>query len=226
VFTVLKNFNFADYRNSPILTTNQVSFIWAFLLIGLTGIVVFLSHGYFVKTPKFYTRAGAAVIFIVIGLFIVFSMLLHDLLTGKDTRLNWLEMTGLVFGSLITIAGSYGYLSLKFPDEAVMKYFKEAVKEEIRNRREEERQWQLQQAQIKKAEKKVKVKEFKVKKKKEKVEVEPVLDVQEVVMSPPEEAGITVVKCSKCQRELKLTSPERPLTIKCPYCEEVGVIKE
>ncbi len=230
VFTILKNFDFANYENSPALTKDQVNFIWVFLLIGLVGIFISLLHGYFVKTPKYYTRAGLAVVLIAVGLVILIGMLIHDRFYGNEQNIREQEMLGIIFGSIITLIGSFSYISIKFPDETFMKYFKEAVKEEIRARRDEEQQWRLQQAQLKKQHKRIK--EPKVVRREE---TEPVVEVSEfkemkapqtLEMVPPEAAGISIVKCSSCQRILKLTSQERPLTIKCPYCETIGVIKE
>lgn len=253
VFTILKNFNFVDYRNTSALTIDQINFIWVFFFIGIIGVLISLMHGYFVKTPKYYTRAGFAIVLIVIGILIVFAMMIHDLFYGKDQNIKSQEMLGLIIGSFITITGSFAYISLKFPDEAVMKYFKEAVREEIRARRDEEQKWRAQQVQIKRRQKQ-QIKEFKVKASKKKhvrVQTEPkemkvfteaspsqtseatqaasgaqkVQMLHEVEMRPPEEAGITVVKCSNCQRPLKITSSDRPLTIRCPHCETIGVIK-
>ena len=52
------------------------------------------------------------------------------------------------------------------------------------------------------------------------------VSVQQAEMSPSGSAGITVIKCSNCSKPMKLSSSERPLAIKCPYCDEIGVIKE
>jgi DNA-directed RNA polymerase subunit RPC12/RpoP len=245
IFTILKNFDLADYKASPVLTVNQISFISICIIIGICVIIAFLIYGYFVKTPKHYTRAGAAVVLIIIGLGILFGMWYHDQIIGNDQVIGATEMVFMMFSSLIIIMGSYAYIALKFPDEAVMKYFKEAVKEEIRNRREEEQQWQMYQRQMKAEERKKRVR-VKAKKKAPKAtaevaEVAPIetsaaevstepagssTTVTEAEMSPPGAGGLTVIKCSNCGKPMKLTSPERPLAIKCPYCEEIGVIKE
>jgi DNA-directed RNA polymerase subunit RPC12/RpoP len=248
IFTILKNFDFTDYKNSPVLTVNQISFISICIIIGICVIIAFLIYGYFVKTPKHYTRAGAAVVLIIIGLGILFGMWYHDQIIGNEQVIGPTEMIFMIFGALIIIMGSYAYIALKFPDEAVMKYFKEAVKEEIRNRREEERQWQMYERQMKAEERKkrvrVKAKKKAAKTSKAAVEVAEVapmdtstasvssepavrnLTVTEAEMSPLGAGGLTVIKCSNCGKPMKLTSQERPLAIKCPYCEEIGVIKE
>jgi DNA-directed RNA polymerase subunit RPC12/RpoP len=231
IFTILKNFDFTDYKASPVLTVNQISFISICIIIGICVIIAFLIYGYFVKTPKHYTRAGAAVILIIIGLGILFGMWYHDQIIGNDQVIGPTEMIFMIFASLIIIMGSYAYIALKYPDEAVMKYFKEAVKEEIRNRREEEQQWQMYQRQMKAEERKKRVK-VKAKRKAAKAtaEVAEVAPIEptatEAEMSPPGAGGLTVIKCSNCGKPMKLTSQERPLAIKCPYCEEIGVIKE
>ena len=129
--------------------------------------------------------------------------------------------------------GSLAYISIKFPDEFMMKYFRQAVKEEIRKRAAEEQQWRTWNAKQAQTLKQQRLKARKTPRaKKAEVKVkgkaagkrgrEP--KVQEVKMLPP--GNIAVVKCSKCQRSLKITSSDRPLTIKCPYCEAIGVIKE
>lgn len=224
VFTVLKNFDFEDYRNSPDLSTNQVRFLYIFLFAAIIGIFLLFIRGYFVKTPYAYTRAGIAMVFIVVGVVIIFGMLLHDDILGSEQEIGSMEMLGILFGSLITGVGSIAYISIKFPDETMMKYFKQAVKEEIRKRGEEERQWRILQAKQRREQRK----QVRATKKPTAAKAgragKPKL--HKVEMVPPEEAGVAVVKCSKCQRSLKVTSPERPLTIKCPYCEAIGVIKE
>ncbi len=237
----LKNFNIAEYRATEVLSSNQISFIWFFLLIGLVGIIAFLIHGIGVKTPKYYRRAGAAIVIIILGATLLFGILFLDYVYYRDQSIGWLGILGMVISSLVTMIGSYGYISLKFPDESMMKYFKEAVREEIRSSRDEERQWQMYEAQLKREERarakaaKLEVAAAKSTSKKKKVQaVKASSDAEEVTpisvaqaeMSPPESIGITVIKCSKCGRSLKLTSNERPITIKCPFCDTVGVIKE
>jgi len=225
IFTVLKNFNFEDYMSSPILSTTQVNFINLFLIIGIIGIVLFLVRGYFIKTPYFYTRAGIALVFIVIGLVLIVGMLYHDRLLGNSQEIGPREMLGLLFGSFIIIMGSLVYVSIKFPDEKIMKYFKQAVKEEIRRRGAEERKWWFQQRKVKQFQNKqlkTKAKQVKAQKKKKPKKSAP--KVHQVEMIPADE--LTVVNCAKCQRSLKISTPERPVTIKCPYCEAIGVIKE
>lgn len=225
VFTILKNFNFDDYSTSPDLTSTQIKFIYIFLFVGIIGIFLLFVRGFFIKTPHYYTRAGVAMVFIVIGITIIIGMLIHDELLGNEQQIGHLEMLGLLFGSFLLVMGSYTYISIKFPDETIMKYFKQAVKEEIRKRSAEERRWQLQQQKWRRQQhilKRAKMAKAKAKAKKKKKKFK--TRVPEVAMSPLE--GISVVKCSKCQRSLKITSSERPLTIKCPYCEAIGVIKE
>ena len=106
IFTILKNFDFVNYRDSPMLTTTQVNFIWLFLIIGFLGVLAFLAHGYFIKTPKYYTRVGVTVIFISIGLVMIFGMLFHDLFLGNDREIGFYEMIGIMFGSFFTIMGA------------------------------------------------------------------------------------------------------------------------
>lgn len=224
IFAVLKNFNFEDYRASPILTQSQLNFIYLFLILGIIGILLFLIRGYFIKTPQYYTRAGVALVFIVVGLVVIIGMLYHDRLLGSEQEVGPREMLGLIFGSLITITGSFVYLSIKFPDEQIMKYFKQAVKEEIRKRGAEEHQWILQQQQLKRVRKQPMSSRQAAQTKKKKKAKKPKIRVHEVKMTPADE--LTIVRCAKCQRSLKLSSPERPVTIKCPYCEAIGVIKE
>ncbi len=188
-------------------------------------------NGYFIKTPKHYTRVGVAVVFIIIGLGAILGMLFHDSLVGNNESIGFYEMLGIMFGSFIIIVGSLAYISIKFPDTTRIKYFKEAVKEEIRKRGEYEhnvRVWQTQLKKQKRIEER-KVKHVKAKKAGKqpipvKVASQEVQELKELVMTPVED--VAVVKCAKCQRSLKLTSTERPLTIKCPYCEAIGVIRE
>ncbi len=221
VFTVLKNFNFDDYQTSPILSQLQVNFIYLFLMIGIVGILLFFVRGFTIKTPKYYTRAGASVVAISIGVILIVGMLLHDGLLGNDQQIGDLEMLGILFGSFLTVMGSLVYISIKFPDEIMMKYFKQAVKEEIRKRAAEEQQLQMQRRQMKMMRKRqAKI----VKAQKRKTPKKVVAKVHEVQMAPVDE--LTVVKCAKCGRSLKVSTPERPITIKCPYCEAIGVIKE
>jgi hypothetical protein len=166
-------------------------------------------------------------------------MLVHDDVLGQDRVIGSREMLGILFGSFFMIMGSYTYISLKFPDTSVMKYFKQAVKEEIRKRGAEEQQyrlWQVKQRQylrkqrqkqkVVRSAKKAKMQKEKQKQKPRQQQKQKILvpKTQQVVMSPP--GDIAVVKCSKCDRSLKLTSKERPLTIKCPFCQAIGVIKE
>jgi len=229
VFTVLKNFDFENFNASPVLTETQVNFLLLFFIIGFFGILLFLIRGYTVKTPKFYTRAGAALVFIVIGLVSITSMLLHDWLLGNSQQIGPLEMLGILFGSFLIVVGSFIYISIKFPDEAIMKYFKQAVQDEIRQRAKEEQQWSAWQMAQGKAEKqnqkKAKHVQVKEKKKKEKKPKSvPSAPVQVSVMEPVDE--LTIVNCAKCARQLKVSTPERPVTIKCPYCEAIGVIRE
>ena len=238
---MLKNFNFSEYRETDNLTSNQIRFIWFFLLIGLCVIIAFLIHGIGIKTPKHYRRAGAAIVIILFGLIMIFGMMFLDSFYYRDQSIGWLGMVVMMTGSLITMIGSYSYLALKFPDEEIMKRFKAAVREEIRTSREEERRWRVYEAQLKR-EQRAQKKALIMSNKKKRVavadqraastgtttnatEVAP-LGVKVAEMEPPESIGITVIKCSKCGRSLKLTSPERPITIRCPYCEAIGVIKD
>ena len=222
VFTLLKNFNFEDYDASPVLTTTQVNFIYLFFFVGIIGVLLFLVRGYTIKTPKFYTRAGVALVFIVIGLILIAGMLIHDQLLGNDQEIGDLEILGMLFGSFLTVIGSFIYISVKFPDEQMMKYFKQAVREEIRKRRVEENRivaWNARQRRLAR-EKQKKAKQAKSRKKSKKAKP----TVQEVVMEPVDE--LTLVNCAKCTRQLKVSTTERPVTIKCPFCEAIGVIKE
>ncbi|WP_455391611.1 hypothetical protein [[Eubacterium] cellulosolvens] len=224
VFIVLKNFNFEDYKASPILSTTQVNFIYLFFIIGIIGVLLFLVRGYTIKTPKFYTRAGMAVTLIVIGLILIASMLYHDEVLGYDQKIGDLEMLGILFGSFLTIVGTLVYVSIKFPDQQMIKYFKQAVRAEIRKRRTEEQRmqaWNMRQQRLaKQKQQKKQVKAVKAKKRPRKQEPKP----REVTMEPVDDS--TIVKCAKCARSLKVSTPERPVTIKCPYCEAIGVIKE
>ena len=224
VFTVLKNFSFEDYEVSPDLTTTQVNFIYLFFFIGIIGVLLFLVRGYTIKTPRFYTRAGVALVFMVVGLILMASMLFHDQLLGSDQKIGPLEMLGILFGSFLTVVGTLVYVSIKFPDEKMMKYFKQAVREEIRKRRVEERRidaWNVHQRRMAREKQKL-AKQVKSKKKSKKAMPKP--KVHEVEMEPADE--LTIVNCAKCARQLKVSTPERPVTIKCPYCEAIGVIKE
>jgi hypothetical protein len=229
VFTVLKNFNFENYDASSVLTGTQVNFLLLFFIIGFIGVLLFLIRGYTIKTPKFYTRAGVALVLIVIGLVIITGMIFHDQLLGNSQQIGPLEMLGILFGSFLTVVGSFIYISIKFPDEAIMKHFKQAVRDEIRQRAIEEQQWNAWQLTQKRAEKqkpkKTKHVQVKDKKKLEKrPKSVPSTPTQVAVMEPVDE--LTIVNCAKCARQLKVSTPERPVTIKCPYCEAIGVIKE
>lgn len=221
IFTILKNFNFNDYLNSPDLTRTQIDFIFLLLFIGFIGMILILVRGYTVKTPQVYTRAGVAVVSMMIGFVIVIAMFFHDELLGNSRVLGPYEMLGMIFGSFLSIMGVLVYISIKFPDDTRMKYFKQAVREEIRNRGKQEEQmraWNMQQRRLKRQAKVITKSKSKKRSKKPKVKV------AEVEMAPVDE--LTIVKCAKCARSLKLSSPERPVTIKCPYCEAIGVIKE
>jgi phage FluMu protein Com len=234
IITILKNFNFSDWRNTSHLTTNQITFIMIFLIVGILVCIVFLTWGYTIKTPKYYTRTGAAVVMIVIGICLILGMWFHDQVIGNEQDIGVTEMLFIILGSMITSIGSLAYLAVKFPDEIMMKYFKEAVREEIKSKREEERKIAQYEAELRRQErgrKKVKTKGKNKSKAKKAVsdatEVAPIdYGMPETEMSPPESIGISIIKCSKCGKSMKLTSTERPLAIKCPYCEEVGVIKE
>jgi membrane protein CcdC involved in cytochrome C biogenesis len=222
VFTLLKNFNFEDYEATSVLTSTQVNFIYLFFFVGIIGVLLFLVRGYTIKTPKVYTRAGVALVFIVIGLILVAGMLVHDQLLGNDQEIGDLEIVGMLFGSFLTVVGAFIYISVKFPDEQMMKYFKQAVREEIRKRRVEENRivaWNARQRRLAR-EKQKKARQVKSKKKSRKTAP----TVHEVSMEPADE--LTIVNCAKCARQLKVSTPERPVTIKCPYCEAIGVIKE
>jgi DNA-directed RNA polymerase subunit RPC12/RpoP len=230
-FIILKNFNFEDFENSPDLTTTQVNFILLFLLTGVIGILLFLVRGFTIKTPDYYTRAGIALVLIVTGLVIITGMLFHDPLLGNERTIGSLEMMGILFGSFLSVVGSLVYISIKFPDTRMMKVFKQAVKEEIRKRASEEnawRAWQVKQARenrLKRKQGKQKQVRAKIKDKKPKKETPlPQTTVQTATMEPASE--LTIVNCAKCGRSLKVSSEERPVTIKCPYCEAIGVIKE
>ena len=219
IFTIFKNFNFDDYLNSPDLTRTQIDFIFLLLFIGFIGIILILVRGYTVKTPQFYTRGGVAVVSMMIGFVIVIAMFFHDELLGNNRIIGSYEMLGMIFGSFLAIMGVLVYVSIKFPDESRMKYFKQAVREEIRSRAKQEEQmhaWNVQQSRLKR--------QAKVISKSKKKSKKPKVKVAEVEMAPVDE--LTIVKCAKCARSLKLSSPERPVTIKCPYCEAIGVIKE
>lgn len=224
VFTILKNFNFEDYDASPVLTSTQVNFIYLFYFIGIIGVLLFLVRGYTIKTPKFYTRAGIALVFIVIGLILVAGMLIHDQLLGNDQAIGDLEILGMLFGSFLTVVGAFIYISVKFPDEQMMKYFKQAVREEIRKRRVEERRmvaWNARQRRLaREKQKRARARQVKSRQKSKKARPK----VHEVEMEPADE--LTIVNCAKCARQLKVSTPERPVTIKCPFCETIGVIKE
>ena len=116
IFTVLKNFNFEEFKNSPDLTLSQVKFIYLFLFIGIISIFLLFVRGFFVKTPQEYTRAGFAMLFIVIGLLLIIGMLIHEEMLGNEQVIGPYESVGILIGSMLTFMGSLAYISLKFPD--------------------------------------------------------------------------------------------------------------
>jgi hypothetical protein len=207
--------------------------------------MLFMARGFTIKTPQYYTRAGVAVVLVVIGFVLIALLVFHDQLLGNDQELGHLEMLGILFGSFLIVVGSLLYISIKFPDTRMMKVFKQAVKEEIRKRAAEEQQWrsyQVKQARANRMRRKqVQVKASVSAKKKEKkakskrsgagagatatqIQTQSQLQAQTATMIPAD--NLTIVNCSKCGRSLKVSSPERPVTIKCPYCEAIGVIKD
>jgi DNA-directed RNA polymerase subunit RPC12/RpoP len=255
IFAILKNFTFEDYRESPTLTNTQVTFIWIFFVLGFLVALVFLLRGIRYKTPKYYTRVGVGVFITLFFMFIIFALLFRDYYLMKDKGISPEEMMAIMFSSVLTIIGSYIYLALKYPEYREMKYFKDAVKEEIRARREEEQQmrgWQAQRRRWQR-EQRLTVKPYNPRKQPKlkdrkaaraaraasraqkasraskaqratQATQTPVVQVQQAQMLPADD--ITIFNCAKCARSLKISSPERPITIKCPYCEAIGVIKE
>ena len=256
IFAILKNFTFEDYRESPLLSDTQVTFIWIFFVLGFLVAVVFLLRGYKYKTPKYYTRVGVGVFIVLFFMFIIFAILFRDYYLMKDKGIGPEEMLAILFSSVLTIIGSYTYLALKYPDDREMKYFKEAVKEEIRRRRDEEQymsSWRASQRRWKREEG-LTVTPLKSRKQPKSSRKSSKADragrragvtvpkgasamtaastsstprtplAQQAQMMPAND--ITVFNCAKCGRPLKISSAERPVTIKCPYCEAIGVIKE
>lgn len=222
-FIIFKNFNFSDYEKSPILTTLQINVIYALVLIGFVTILIFMGWGFTKKTPRYYWRAGIAVIFIWFGLVMILYILFSDLLLGYEQDITPNKMLVMLMGCFLTIMGTMAYISVKFPDTEYIKHFKAAVREEIQKQRKYEQDLALWKAQQRRMKKRKKVKQVKSKQKKKKQKIAK-SGVKEVVMTPADD--VTVVKCAKCQRSLKLSTNERPIIIKCPFCEAIGVIKE
>jgi len=216
IFIVLKNFNFEDYKNSPILTDTQTVFIYLLFVIGLIIIFLFLARGYSIKTPQFSTRGAVAVVFVALGLAFILEAFLHDQIMDQTEELGGLECLMIIFGSMIIIAGSFSYNALKFVDDRQDRLFVRAIREEIEKARE--------QAAIERRQRRVR--------RQTTSEMKPIAipepkDKLVVAEAPSEDVvGKTLVKCVRCKRMLKLSSDKRPITIKCPYCEAIGVIKD
>jgi DNA-directed RNA polymerase subunit RPC12/RpoP len=220
IFIVLKNFDFEDYRNSPILSDTQIIFLYLLFIISLIIIFLYLARGYSIKTPQWSTRGAVALIFVFLGLAFIFEAFLHDQIMDQPEELGGLESLMILFGSLIIIAGSFSYTAIKFTDDRQDRLFIRAIREELQKARSVA-EAQRRQRRVRR----------------------PSPDPATTRMTPitipePSEKTImaeavsdsgsekTLVKCVRCKRMLKLSSDKRPITIKCPYCEAIGVIKE
>jgi hypothetical protein len=216
IFIILKNFNFDDYRDSVPLTDLQIRLIYILFVGGIALLIGSLMFGYFNKKPEWATRGAIALIFIVLGVAIVGGALLHDQLLNQDEELGGLESLLMCLGSIIVIAGSFTYNSIKFVDDKQERMFIRAVREEI----ERVRAIPPRRQRRARASKRVAVASY----------PEPEEDQWVMAEAVPPTASTsqpaTHVKCVRCKRMLKLTSDKRPITIKCPYCEAIGVIKD
>jgi DNA-directed RNA polymerase subunit RPC12/RpoP len=221
IFIVLKNFNFEDYRNSPILSDTQMVFLYLLFVIGLIIIFLYLARGYSIKTPQWSTRGAAALIFVFLGLAFIIEALLHDQIMDQTEELGGLECLMILFGSLIIIAGSFSYTAIKFTDDRQDRLFIRAIREELENARRistaQRRQRRTRAAVPPPPPSTAKMKPLTVSESEKLVMAE---------TSSDSDAEKTLVKCVRCKRMLKLSSDKRPITIKCPYCEAIGVIKE
>ncbi len=218
IFIILKNFNFDDYRDSAPLTDLQIRLIYILFVGGIALLIASLMLGYFYKAPQWATRGAIALIFIVLGVAIVGGALLHDRLLNQDEEIEGLESLLISLGSVIVIAGSFSYNSIKFVDDKQDRMFIRAVREEIERARAIPPRRQRRPRAIKN----VAAAPY----------PEPTQSEQWIMAEavPPPTTSTTQpathVKCVRCKRMLKLTSDKRPITIKCPYCEAIGVIKD
>jgi DNA-directed RNA polymerase subunit RPC12/RpoP len=219
IFIVLKNFDFEDYRNSPILSDTQIIFLYLSFIIGLIIIFLYLARGYSIKTPQWSTRGAVALIFVFLGLAFILEAILHDRIMDQPEEFGGLESLMILFGSLIIIAGSFSYTAIKFTDDRQDRLFVRAIREELQKARSvaaaERRQRRVRRSRS-----------------------APATQMTPITIPEPSEKAVmaeaaseigsekTLVKCVRCKRMLKLTSDKRPITIKCPYCEAIGVIKE
>jgi DNA-directed RNA polymerase subunit RPC12/RpoP len=218
IFIVLKNFDFEDYKNSPILTDTQTVFIYLLFVIGLIILLLYLARGYSIKTPQWSTRGAVALIFVFLGLAFILEAFLHDQIMDQTEEFGGLECLMIIFGSMIIIAGSFSYNALKFRDDRQDRLFVRAIRDEIEKAREiaavTRRQRRTRRPPAPSTEMAP-------------ITIPEPTDKLVMAEAPADDViGKTLVKCVRCKRMLKLSSDKRPITIKCPYCEAIGVIKE
>lgn len=215
LFITLKNFNFDDYRNSTPLTDLQVQLIYILFIGGIALIIASLMYGYFNKAPEWATRGAVALIFIVLGIAIVGGALFHDQFLNQEEEIGGLESLLMALGAVIVIAGSFSYNSIKFMDDKQERMFIRAVREEIERVRATPAPRRQRRTRATPYPKSQPPEQWMM------AEAAPPSIPETTEVSPS-----TLVKCVRCKRMLKLTSDKRPITIKCPYCEAIGVIKD
>jgi hypothetical protein len=133
LFVSLKNFDFTDFRNSPILTDTQVLVLQILYIFLLVQIAIISFRGYFIKTPEYATRGLFSLVIVSLGVFIILFNFLWDPVNEIDTAIGGLGTLSIAISSLIIAAGMVVYIFIKFIDDRQQQWFVEAVKDSIEN---------------------------------------------------------------------------------------------
>lgn len=252
LFITLKNVNFQDLWDSPLLTQNQYNFSWVIFAIMVIEVVVASLRGYRIKTPEHMTLGTFALVLVSLGIFIIFFNLIWDpVVHSVDHEIGGMGTVSMALSSLLVAGGMVIYINIKFTEEREQKWFIEAVKDTLNRMEVAEYRPMAQRASRSRPRrgKKVKAAEAGADYSGLSSELrETPMDMPQTVPTQTQpsvqrgaaQAGFAggaqvaplpqspkIIKCPGCSVPLKVPDvPTRPLNIRCPHCGSIGTVHD
>ena len=244
IFITLKNIDFSDFRDSPLMTDTQVLFVEVLFVVMVFLVTLISFRGYLIKTPEYATRGLFALLIVSLGLFVIFFNLLWDpLINTQDFAIGGLGTVSMAISAILIGAGMVVYITIKFSEDRQQQWFVEAVKDTM-HRMEVSEHRPFARRQAAPARRSVRVNP----------QPKPVYNQslpspQETPMLPPgteptqqapsaapptgaqvqapTPVSPKIIKCPQCAVPLKVPDvPQRPLNIRCPHCGAIGTVND
>jgi hypothetical protein len=239
LFVALKNFNFADYRDSPFLTLDQVQVLQILYVILVIWIAIISFRGFVIKTPEYATRGMLALVSVSLGLFIILFNFMWDPINNQDVDIGGLGSLSISLSGILIAMGMVVYIHIKFTEDRQQEWFIKAVKDTIErievseykpaSRRAGRRGRKARKREASASEKM----DFEEPKGQPETTPMPQPTTTPVQSTPSMPSGAQTVpmlppkifKCPSCTKALKVPDvAQRPISIRCPHCGSIAKI--